>query len=78
MKFVSINNQTLPLIITGFVTFLFFIGGLCDILHLFIIKALLFTGFAGLLIATVYYAQKNRVKKNRLEDLKTQDDFINI
>ena len=73
MKFTfPTDKNTIALIFTSVVTIGFFIAGLFEVLHYFIIKALLCIIFVALLVIAFRYAIKND-KKNRLED-KLQDD----
>ncbi len=63
MKLPKLDNNSLALIGTGFVTFAFFFCGLLDILNLFIVKALLILAFCGVVAIAFYYAHKNYDKK---------------
>ena len=54
----SFNKNTLALTYTAVLVLGFFISGLCDVLDYFIVKALLFTGFAALITALVLIAIK--------------------
>ena len=73
MKLISLNKNNFSLIIITIVGIGFFVAGLFEVLDYFIIKALLFTFYGGLLVFAFWQALKNDTKKNRLED-KLQDD----
>lgn len=73
MNSFSINKNTIALLIAGVIAIGFFVAGLFDVLDYFIVKALLFSSFAVLVLVALGYALKNEIKKNRPED-KLQDD----
>ncbi|WP_138434260.1 hypothetical protein [Winogradskyella algicola] len=73
MKLFPISKNSLALLFVAVITFGFFTAGMFEVLDYFIIKALLFTLFAGLLVLAFVQALKNDTKKNRPED-ELQDD----
>ncbi len=73
MKLFPLNKNSIALLLVGAITIGFFMAGLLKVLDYFIIKALLFSCFATLVIVAISYALKNESKKNRPED-KLQDD----
>lgn len=73
MKLISLNKNSFSLIIITIVGIGFFVAGLFEVLDYFIIKALLFTFYGGLLVLAFWQALKNDTKKNRPED-ELQDD----
>ncbi|NNE33171.1 MAG: hypothetical protein HKN40_12465 [Winogradskyella sp.] len=75
MKYFPINIDTISLALVGLVAVGFFIGGMLEVLNLFIIKALIILGFLGVLVIAVHFAIRNEVKKNRPE-YKPQDDTV--
>lgn len=56
----SFSKNTLALISTGIILFGFFISGIFDVLDYLIVKALLFTAFATLVVILVWIAIKNK------------------
>lgn len=52
------NKNTLALIYTGILLLGFFVSGIFDVLDYFIVKVLLFTGFAALVVVIVLIAIK--------------------
>ena len=73
MKLFPLNTNTLALCFAGLIVIGFFIAGLLNILDYFIVKALMFSGFALLIVIAINYGLKNEIKRKRLED-KLQDD----
>ncbi|APY09385.1 hypothetical protein BWZ20_14195 [Winogradskyella sp. J14-2] len=73
MRLFPINKNSIALIIIAIITIGFFTAGMFEVLEYFIIKALLFSLFGGLLIIAFWHALKNDAKKNSPED-KLQDD----
>lgn len=73
MRFFPLNKNSIALLIVAIIAFGFFAAGMFEVLDYFIIKALLFTLFGGLLIVAFWHALKNDTKKNRPKD-KLQDD----
>lgn len=73
MKLFPLNKNSLALLFVAIVAFGFFTAGMFEVLDYFIIKALLFTLFGGLLVLAFWQALKNDTKKNRPED-ELQDD----
>jgi len=73
MKLFPLNKNSIALLFVGLVAIGFFAAGLFKVLDYFIIKVLLIGGFAILLVISIIYASKNKIKKNRPED-KLQDD----
>ena len=59
----AFSKNTLALIYTGILVFGFFFSGLFGVLDYFIVKALLFTGFALLGAALVWIAVKDTDSK---------------
>jgi len=73
MKLIPLSKNSLALLFVSIIAFGFFAAGMFEVLDYFIIKALLFVLFSGLLGIAFWYALKNDNKKNRPED-KLQDD----
>lgn len=73
MNLFPINRNSIALSVVAFVSIGFFVAGLFDVLDYFIMKALLFTGYAVLLVIALIHAFKNEDKKNRPEEI-LQDD----
>lgn len=73
MKFLPTTKDSIALTCVAFITFVFFVAGLFDVLDYFIVKMLLFLGLGVLLIIAIISGMKNDAKKNRPED-KLQDD----
>ncbi len=73
MRFFPLSKNSIALLLAALITFGFFAAGMFEVLDYFIIKALLFTLFGGMLIFAIWRALKNDTIKNRLED-ELQDD----
>lgn len=73
MRFFPLNKNSIALLFVSIIAFGFFAAGMFKVLDYFIIKALLFTLFGGLLVVAFWHALKNDTKKNRPED-ELQDD----
>lgn len=73
MRFIPLNKNSIALIIVAIIAIGFFVAGMFKVLDYFIIKALLFGLFGGLLVIAFWHALKNDTKKNRPED-ELQDD----
>lgn len=68
MKFIPLNRNTIALILVLTITVGFFVAGLFKVLDYFIVKALLFLSYGGLIIIAIIYALKSDSKKNRPEN----------
>lgn len=73
MRFFPLSKNSIALLLAALITFGFFAAGMFEVLDYFIIKALLFTLFGGMLIFAIWRALKNDTIKNRPED-ELQDD----
>lgn len=73
MRLFPLNKNTMTLMSTGLISIGFFVAGMFEVLDYFIIKVLLFVGFAMLILVAFVYAFKSDMKKNRPED-DLQDD----
>jgi hypothetical protein len=73
MRFFPLSKNSIALLLATLITFGFFAAGMFEVLDYFIIKALLFTLFGGMLIFAIWRALKNDTMKNRPED-ELQDD----
>ena len=73
MRFFPLSKNSIALLLAALITFGFFAAGMFEVLDYFIIKALLFTLFGGMLIFAIWRALKNDTMKNRPED-ELQDD----
>ncbi len=73
MKLFPLHKNTLALCFVGLIVIGFFVAGLFHVLDYFIVKVLLFSSSATLVVIAISYALKNETKKKRLED-KLQDD----
>lgn len=73
MRFFPLSKNSIALLLAALITFGFFAAGMFEVLDYFIIKALLFTLFGGMLIFAIWRALKNDTIKNRPED-ERQDD----
>ena len=64
-----INKDTTALFLSAAIVIGFFVGGIFDVLHYFIIKALLFSTFGLLFLFVVITASKEKIiNKKRLDD----------
>lgn len=68
------NTNTNTLLLVAFAGIGFFSAGIFDILDLFMVKILLFFAFIYVVVLAFYHGYFNN-KKNRLEDVSTQDDI---
>lgn len=73
MKLLPANKNDIARIFVFIIPVTFFVAGMFDTLNNFLVKILLFLGFAALISAAITYALKNEEKENRLED-NLQDD----
>ena len=73
MRFFPLSKNSIALLLAALITFGFFAAGMFEVLDYFIIKALLFALFGGMLIFAIWCALKNDTIKNRPED-ELQDD----
>ena len=63
MKLFPLNKNSIALLFVAIIAFGFFVAGMFNVLDYFIIKALLFGLFGGLLVIAFWHALKNDIKK---------------
>ena len=73
MMLFSLTKNSVAILCVAVLAIVFFVGGLFDVLDLFIVKVLLFLGYGALVTVAISYALKNNSKKNRPED-QLRDD----
>jgi len=74
LKFIPKTTDTIVLTLVTLLTIGVFTAGLCDVLDYIIVKVVLVISFGTLFFMACYYAIKNDVIENRLEETP-QDDL---